>query len=174
MTKDKKREREKKRYSVTSAISAVWLRLLSFRQPAWSCASLHSVSKQSTQRSSPWPPGQELPGQEGAPGSSFAGRTGCSSLRTCRSCRPWSCPWRPGCRQPSTWRTESPATGREEQRAVTAQQRQEEEVFLRSLRRGSYVVTSYVDLVHPVCHRKQELDSELLVRHVDIRDDLTA
>lgn len=27
---------------------------------------------------------------------------------TCRSCKPWSCPWRPGYRLPSTWNTVSP------------------------------------------------------------------
>lgn len=46
--------------------------------------------------------------------------------------------------------------------------------FSRCQCRRPYVVTSYVDLVHPVCYWKQELDSEFLVCHIDIRDDLTA
>lgn len=39
---------------------------------------------------------------------------------------------------------------------------------------GPYIVTFYVDLVHPVCYRKQELYSKFLVCHIDIRHDLTA
>lgn len=38
---------------------------------------------------------------------------------------------------------------------------------------GSYIVTSDVHLIHPVGNWKQELDAELLVCHVDIRDHLT-
>lgn len=46
--------------------------------------------------------------------------------------------------------------------------------FSRCPGRRPYVVASYVDLVHPVCYRQQKLDSEFLVRHIDIRHDLTA
>lgn len=41
------------------------------------------------------------------------------------------------------------------------------------VRGPSYIVTSDVHLVHPVSDRKQELDAELLVCHVDIGDYLT-
>lgn len=46
--------------------------------------------------------------------------------------------------------------------------------FLQCRCQRSYIVTSYVDLVHPVCYWKQELYSKFLVRHIDIWDDLTA
>lgn len=38
----------------------------------------------------------------------------------------------------------------------------------------AYIIASDVHLVHPICDRKQELDSKLLVGHVDVGHDLTA
>lgn len=37
----------------------------------------------------------------------------------------------------------------------------------------THVVTADVHLVHPISHWEQELDAKLLIRHVDIGDDLT-
>lgn len=66
------------------------------------------------------------------------------------------------------------AEGRKEGRDDADDCSNEKRKFSHCRCRGPYVVTSDVDLVHPVCYRKQELDSKFLVSHIDIRHDLTA
>lgn len=170
-------------------------------KPVWSSASWHTVEKRNIQDSSPWHQGLELPDQEGAPGSSFSEKTGCSSLQSCRSCRPLSCPWRRGCMQLSTWHTVFPAADKKKQQQYNSykirptfliyphfyistvcryfKKRQKcnlsQENAHKRLRRveTSYVVTSYVNLIHPISNWKQELDAKLLVCDIDIRNYLT-